>query len=56
MGVKLKSVTSKEEFRLKLFDKKVVTRIFGLRRAGVTSGCRKLLNKQLHDVHALLTK
>jgi hypothetical protein len=40
----------REEHRLKLFNNRVLRRIFGLKRDEVTGGWRKLCNEQLRSV------
>jgi hypothetical protein len=41
------SLTLREEHRLRMFEDKVLKRIFGSKKNEVTGGCRKLLNKEL---------
>jgi len=41
-----------EERRLKVFEKRVLRRIFGLNRDEVTGECRKLLNEELNDLYS----
>jgi hypothetical protein len=43
----------KEEYRLGVFENRVLRRIFGLKRDEVTGEWRKLLNKELHDLYSL---
>jgi hypothetical protein len=45
------SVTLREEYRLVVFENRVLRRIFGPKRDEVTGGCRKLHNKELHNVY-----
>jgi hypothetical protein len=40
----------REEHKLKVFENKVVRRIFRLKRDGVTGGWRKLHNEELHNL------
>jgi hypothetical protein len=47
MGVKL--VTLREEYRLRVFENRVLRRMFGPKRAEVTGGWRKLHNEGLHS-------
>jgi hypothetical protein len=44
-------VTVREEHKLRVFENRVLRRIFGPRRAGVTGGWRKLYNEQLHNLY-----
>jgi hypothetical protein len=41
-----------QEHRLRVFEHRVLRRIFGLRRGGVTGEWRKLHNKELHDLYS----
>jgi hypothetical protein len=36
------------ECRLRMFENKVLKRIFGYKRKDVTGGCRELHNEELH--------
>jgi hypothetical protein len=45
------SLTLREEHRLRAFEKRVL-RIFGLKRAEVTGGWRKLHNEELHSLYS----
>jgi hypothetical protein len=47
MGVKL---TLREERRLKVFENRVLRRVFGPRRDKVTRELRKLHNEKLNDL------
>jgi hypothetical protein len=47
------SLTLREEHRLRVFDNKVLRRIFGLKRDEVMGGWRKLHNEELHDMYSL---
>jgi hypothetical protein len=38
-----------EEHRLRVFEKRVLMRIFGLKRDELIGGCRKLHNEELHN-------
>jgi hypothetical protein len=51
MGVKLGLLTLREEHRLRVFENRVLRRIFGSKRDGVTGGWRKLHNEELHNSH-----
>ena len=46
------SLTLKEEHRLRVFENRVLRRIFGPRRDGVTGKCRKLHNEELNDLYS----
>jgi hypothetical protein len=46
------SLTLKEEHRLKVFENRVLRRIFGTKRGEVTGEWRKLYNEELHDLYA----
>ena len=41
----------REEHRLRVFENRVLRRIFGLRRDGVTGEWRKLHNEELNDLY-----
>ena len=41
----------KEEHRLKVFENRVLRRIFGLKRDGVAGEWRKLYNEELSDLY-----
>jgi hypothetical protein len=41
----------KEEHRLRVFENRVLRRIFGPKRDEVTRGWRKLLNEDLHNLY-----
>jgi hypothetical protein len=45
------SLTLKEH-TLKVFGNRMLRRIFGLKRDEVTGGCRKLHNKELHNLYS----
>ena len=54
MGVKLgRSSTSRMERRVKLFENRVLSRIFGPKRDEVTREWRILHNVQLYDLYCL---
>jgi hypothetical protein len=46
-----KIMTLREEHRLRVFENRVLRRIFGLKRDEATVGCRKLHNKELHNLY-----
>jgi hypothetical protein len=44
-------VVLREEHKLKVFENRVLWRIFGLKKDEVMGGCRKLHNEELHDLY-----
>jgi hypothetical protein len=46
------SETLREERRLRVFENRVLRRIFGPKRDEVTGGWRKLHNKKLHNLYS----
>jgi len=48
MGVKLGSLTLREERRLRVFENRVLGRIFGPKRDEVTGEWRKLFNEEFN--------
>jgi hypothetical protein len=46
------SLTLREERRLRIFENRVLRRIFGPKRDEVTGGWRKLLNEELHGLYS----
>jgi hypothetical protein len=52
MGVKIWSLTSREEHRLRVFENRVLRRIFGPKRDEVTGEWRKLHNDELRDLYS----
>jgi hypothetical protein len=46
------SVKLREEHRLRVFENRVLRRIFGPKRDEVTGEWRKLHNEELHDVYS----
>jgi hypothetical protein len=46
------SLTLKEEHRLRVFDNRVLRRIFGPKRDEVMGEWRKLHNEELHDLYS----
>jgi hypothetical protein len=44
------SLTVREEHRLRVFENRVLRRIFGPKKDEVTGECRKLHNEELHDL------
>jgi hypothetical protein len=51
MGVKLGSLTLKEEHRLRVFENRVLRRIFKPMRGEVAEGWTKRDNEELHDLY-----
>jgi hypothetical protein len=51
-GCETWSLTLREEHRLRVFEKRVLRRIFGLKRDKVTGEWRKLHNEELHDLYS----
>jgi hypothetical protein len=47
------SLTLREEHRLRVFENRVLRRIFGPKRDEVTAEWRKLYNEELHDLYSL---
>jgi hypothetical protein len=52
-GCKTWSLTVREEQKLRVFENRVLRRIFGPKRDGVTGGWRKLHNEELHNFYSL---
>jgi hypothetical protein len=46
------SLTLREEHRLRVFQNRVLRRIFGPKRYEVMGGWRKLRNKELHNLYS----
>jgi hypothetical protein len=44
------SLTLRVEHRLRVFENRVLRKIFGPKRDDVTGECRKLHNEELHDL------
>jgi hypothetical protein len=53
-GCETSSLTFWEEHGLRVFENRVLRRIFGLKRDEVTEGWRKLHNKEFHDLYCSL--
>jgi hypothetical protein len=51
-GCEAWSLTLREEHRLRVFENRVLRRIFGPKRDEVTNEWRKLHNKELHDLYS----
>jgi hypothetical protein len=50
-GYETWSLTLKEQHRLKVFENRVLRRIFGPKRDEVTGGWRKLHKEELHNLY-----
>jgi hypothetical protein len=46
-------LTLREEHKLRVFENRVLRKIFGLRRDEVTGGLKKLHNEELHNLYSL---
>jgi hypothetical protein len=46
------SLTVREEHKLRMFENRLLRRIFGPKRDRVTGGWRKLHNEELHNLHS----
>jgi hypothetical protein len=51
-GCKPWSLTLREQHRLRVFENKILRRIFGPKRDEMTGGWRKLHNEELHDLYS----
>jgi hypothetical protein len=51
-GCETWSLTVREEHKLRVFENRVLRRIFGRKRDRVTGGCRKLHNEELHNLYS----
>jgi hypothetical protein len=52
-GCETWSLTVREEYKLRVFENKMLRRIFGPKRDGVTGWWRKLHNEELHNLYSL---
>jgi hypothetical protein len=50
------TLTVREEHKLRVFENRVLRRIFGPKRDGVTGGSRKLHNEELHNLYSSPSK
>jgi hypothetical protein len=50
-GWETRSLSLREEYKLKLFENRVPRRIFGPKRDGVMGGWRKRHNEELYDLY-----
>jgi hypothetical protein len=51
-GYETWSLTLREEHRLRVFEKRVLRKIFGPKRDEVIGGWRKLHNEEFHNLHS----
>jgi hypothetical protein len=51
-GCETWSLKLREEHRPRVFENRVLRDIFGRKRVKVTGGCRKLHNKELHNLYS----
>jgi hypothetical protein len=51
-GCETWSLAVREEHKLRVFEDRVLRRIFGPKRDGVTGGWRKLHNEDLHNLYS----
>jgi hypothetical protein len=51
-GCETWSLTVREEHKLRVFQNRVLRRIFGPKRDGVTGGWRKLCNEEVHNLYS----
>jgi hypothetical protein len=55
-GCETWSLAVKEEHKLRVFENRVLRRIYGPKRDGVTGGWRKLHNEELHTLYSSASK
>jgi hypothetical protein len=55
-GCETWSLTLREEHRLRVFENRVLRRIFGPKRDEVTGEWRKMHNDELHDLYSSPSK
>jgi hypothetical protein len=51
-GCETWSLTVREEHKLRVFENRLLRRIFGPKRYGVMGGCIKLYNEELHNLYS----
>jgi hypothetical protein len=51
-GCQTCSLTLREEHRLRVFENRVLSRIFGSKSDEMTEGWRKLYNEELHNLYS----
>jgi hypothetical protein len=54
-GCETWSLTVREEHKLRVFENRVLRKIFGTKRDGVMQRWRKLFNKELHNLYSSLS-
>jgi hypothetical protein len=52
-GCQTFSLTLREEHSLRVFENRVLRRLFGLKRDEVAGGWRKIYNEKLHNLYSL---
>jgi hypothetical protein len=52
MGNETWSLTSRKEYRLRVFENRVLRKIFGSKRVEVAGGWSKLHNEELHNLYS----
>jgi hypothetical protein len=52
-GCETWALTLREEHALRVFENRVLRRIFGMRKDEMTGGWRKLHNEELHNLYSL---
>ena len=50
-GCETRSLTPREEHRLRVFENRVLRKVFGSKRDGVTGEWRKLHNEELYNLY-----
>jgi hypothetical protein len=55
-GCETFSLTLREEYRLRVFEKRMLWRIFGPKRDEVPGGWRKLHNEEFYNLYSLSSK
>jgi hypothetical protein len=55
-GCEIWSLTLREEQKLRVFENRVLRRIFGPKRDGMMGGWRKLHNEELHNLYSSPSK
>jgi hypothetical protein len=52
-GCETWSLTVREEHKLRVFENRMLRRLFGPKKDGMTGGWRKLHNEELHNLYSL---
>jgi hypothetical protein len=52
LDVRERSLVVKEEYRLRVFENRALSRILGSKREEVTGGCRTLNNEEHHNLYS----